>query len=62
VVDAEPLDLCRGGANRRRLVVVAALELEVDPTGEALVEEARRHGPLEIEQVEVGEVCDSHGR
>jgi len=60
VIDLRPRDLARDRANVSRPMLVLALQLQVHPAGEPLVEEATGREAVQGEDVEIGEVRDAH--
>ena len=62
VVDPCGRDLARDGPHVRGPVHVPALEPQVRPSGQALVEEAPHRHAVERQEMEVREVRDSHGQ
>jgi len=60
VLDVEASDLAGDGAYVGRAVDAPALQAQVDPAGESLVEKASRGHSLERQQVQIGEMSDPH--
>ena len=54
-------DLARDGSDVRRTVDVPALETQVGPARQSLVQETPERYALERQEMEIGEMGDSHG-